>query len=117
MQSESNRVHLRKNVISPEAFTKNEDDIDAERTIINTRIAQLTANLNSPMYREQAIDPTEIEAEYAEFADPKRMDLETEHGRDTIRQYLDLFGVRVEVRSDGEPVWHCEGFDDQNRYS
>ena len=45
------------------------------------------------------------------------MDLETENGRDTIRQYLDLFGVRVEVRSDGEPVWHCEGFDDHNRYS
>ena len=64
-QSENNRIHLRKNVMTAEAYTKNEDEIDAERTILNNRMAQLSVTLNSPMYRELAIDPSEIEAEYA----------------------------------------------------
>jgi len=117
IESENNRVDLRKRVITPENYTKNMEELSAERDALNLRIVRLSTQLNDPLYRELAIDPSEIEHEYREFAHPRRMDLESEHGRDTIRQYLELFNIRVEVRSSGDPIWHCEGFDDQNRYS
>ncbi len=94
-----------------------QDGTQGESDVVLNRVTDLQAKLNGPMYRELATDPYEFEEEYDLFAHPGRMNLETEDCRDTIRQYLDLFGIRVEVRSDGEPFWHCEGFDDQNRYS
>ncbi len=133
--SENNRVDLRTRTITPEAFTKNENDLNAERDIFANRIAQLTAQLNGPMYRELEMSVAEIEAEYDQFANPRmesyeyeweigrsdptrtRMGLDSEYARDTMRQYLEVFNIRVEIRKDAEPVWHCEGFDDQNRYS
>lgn len=51
------------------------------------RVTDLQAKLNGPMYRELAIDPYELEEECDLFAHSRRRNLETEHGRDTIRQY------------------------------
>ncbi len=108
---------LRKGTINAEDHRKMEGASQGKSDLVLIRVADLQARLNGPMYHELAMDPYEIDEEYDLFAQPRGMILETKRGRDTIRQYLDLYGVRVEVRSDGEPIWHCEGFDDQNRYS
>jgi hypothetical protein len=81
-----------------------EDGTQGESDVVLDRVTHLQAKLNGPMCRELAMDPYEVEEEYDLFAHPRRMNLETKHGRDTIRYYFDLFGVRVEVRSDGDPI-------------
>ena len=101
---------------STAANTKNMKEIAAEHDELDLRMARLATQLNDPLYRELAIDPSEIEQEYRAFARPRRMDLETEHGRDTIRHYVELFNIRVDVRSTADQIWNCAGFIDQNNY-
>lgn len=87
-----------------------------ETEVVLNRVTDLQAKLNSRMYSELAIDPYELEKRIR-FVCPPWTNKLGDRARPRYNPAVPI-GVRHtgQVRKYADPVWHGDGFEDQNRY-